>query len=686
MVLAETPSSIPTSTNVQPYRLNDVVVIGESVRAPVGGGSATELSGNLLTESGVTSPRDLTAILPNITVFDANGDRLPRFSVRGLRESNFGYTETAVSLYVDDVPYFDSFTRGVPLYNLESAEFLHGPQGTAFGASRPGGVLNLFTRLPGNEWTGIARGSAGNYDAVSFSAGVSGPFVKDHAFGGLDGLYAKRDGYFYNTVTGTHPDSRETLAGRAQVRWTPVERLDLTFSLGADRFDDGSLVARPLNQPGGFYDLHQDYDGYNRQSSHTYSCRAAWTGQTVRIVDVAAYRDWQQSLTGDFDFSPFPVLVGFDQPNFSQWSEEVRVESAVEDAKVKWSVGGFAAGRDVDRINGYTFGAAAPAPSLVGVTDSTISQSRDLDLALFGQVTWTAVENLDLTAGLRGEYDVRDMNRNHINPISPPFLFPWDQSHDFGSIQPKAAVAYHFSPTLEAWFTFSTGYQPGGFSVSQDNPTLAQFAAATSQHYELGISGHCLDGSFSATVSAFWIETHDYQVYRPISLTSFQVLNADDARTLGAEAEVRYRPLEGLQLRIAGALAHAEFRNFTAPDPLTGQAMSLDGKTINFVPTFTLDASATYRHKTGLFASIGATVLGEYWFDELNTQKQSPYALLYARAGWASKNFEVAFVGRNMLEQHYYANALDFGPASLYRFVVTPGDPATFGVEVSARF
>ena len=232
--LADPPSASAGATNEQPYRLNSVVVIGQQVSAPVGGGSDTVLSGTMLTDRQVASPRELTAIVPNLVLFDADGDRLPRFSVRGLRENNFGYTETALTVYVDDVPYFDSFSRGVPLYDVASAEFLHGPQGTAFGASRPGGVLNLFTRLPGNEWSGVSRLDVGNYDAVAFSAGVGGPFVKDEAYLGLDGLFSKRDGYFHNTLLDTHPDSRETLAGRAQIRWTPTERLDLTFTVGAD--------------------------------------------------------------------------------------------------------------------------------------------------------------------------------------------------------------------------------------------------------------------------------------------------------------------------------------------------------------------------------------------------------------------------------------------------------------------
>ncbi len=235
-----------------------------------------------------------------------------------------------------------------------------------------------------------------------------------------------------------------------------------------------------------------------------------------------------------------------------------------------------------------------------------------------------------------------------------------------------------------SWIVDTRLYISAIDSMRSSRRVSARFSAATSQHYELGISGHCLDGTFSATVSAFWIETHDYQVYRAVSLTDFQVLSADQARTLGAEAEVRYRPVEGLELRLAGGYAQAEFRRFTAPDPATGLPLNLAGKTINFVPQFTLDATATYRHRTGLFASIGATAVGDYWFDESNTQKQSAYPLLHARAGWGNDRFEVAFVGRNMLGQHYYANALDLGPVQ--GFVVTPGDPPTYGVALSGRF
>jgi outer membrane receptor protein involved in Fe transport len=289
---------------------------------------------------------------------------------------------------------------------------------------------------------------------------------------------------------------------------------------------------------------------------------------------------------------------------------------------------------------------------------------------------------------VRGEHDQRELQRNITDPTVPPFTFSSEQDDSFPSFQPKLGVNYHWSDAVESWFVVSTGYQPGGFSVSQNDPLRAPFDAAKSIHLELGASGACWDDRFRASVSGFWIESEDYQVYRPVfPYPSYEVTNAERARTLGAELELRLRPIEQIDFRVAAGLVDAEFTDYIVPDPFTGGSIDLSGRTINFVPEFTLDASITYRHRTGIFGTVGGTVVGQYWYDELNTVEQPAYALLHARAGWSNDRFEVALYGRNILEEEYYANVLDLGaffPAG--QFVGTPGDPAVFGAEISARF
>ena len=63
--------------------------------------SVTLLSGDTITLGGIQEVRDIQTALPNFTVFDANNTRMPKFSVRGLRENSFGIGQSAVGMYVD---------------------------------------------------------------------------------------------------------------------------------------------------------------------------------------------------------------------------------------------------------------------------------------------------------------------------------------------------------------------------------------------------------------------------------------------------------------------------------------------------------------------------------------------------------------------------------------------------------
>ena len=102
--------------------------------------AVTVLSGEQVKPGGIQNTRELGTYLPNVTIFDANNDRSPKFSIRGLRENNFAAGDPAVGFYVDDVPYTDLNSRGLALFDVEQIEFLRGPQPGLFGASGPGGV------------------------------------------------------------------------------------------------------------------------------------------------------------------------------------------------------------------------------------------------------------------------------------------------------------------------------------------------------------------------------------------------------------------------------------------------------------------------------------------------------------------------------------------------------------------
>lgn len=243
--------------------LPPVVVTGQ---APDGIGQASTLSWTLFDGAraqpgGVREIRDLSSLTPNLRVYDGNNDRAPRFSLRGIRENNFGTGEPAVGLYIDGVPYTDLTSRGAPLFDLARAEFLRGPQSTIFGASGPAGLIVANSRVPDSTWRGRSAFSYGNYDALGGELALSGPIVKECSAFGLASVFNERDGYVRNSVDGERIDDHETLAGRLQLRWTPVPEWDISFHLAGLRFRDGFVPTFYSPVDDNLFHVSRDYEG-----------------------------------------------------------------------------------------------------------------------------------------------------------------------------------------------------------------------------------------------------------------------------------------------------------------------------------------------------------------------------------------------------------------------------------------
>ena len=224
--------------------------------------SVTLLSGETITLGGISEVRDIQTALPNFTVFDANNTRMPKFSVRGLRENSFGAGQSAIGMYVDGVPYSDMMSRGLSLYDVDHIEFLRGPQGTRFGAgAAPGGVVSIKTRQPGAEWGGNAGLSFGDHDSQEYRLNASGP-ISDTLGVSISGLYNDRDGFIKNVPTGSEIDSRETTAGRLQFVLKPSDPWTLRLSGSTERYDDGFMPTYNPLSDGGPHKVNRDFPGY----------------------------------------------------------------------------------------------------------------------------------------------------------------------------------------------------------------------------------------------------------------------------------------------------------------------------------------------------------------------------------------------------------------------------------------
>lgn len=687
---AEPAGGSPEASSYFP--LAPVVVTGQ---APDGLGQASTLSWTLLDGAEVRpgaarSVRDLPSLAPNLRVFDSNNDRSPRFSLRGIRENNFSTGEPAVGLYIDGVPYTDLTSRGVPLFDLGRVEFLRGPQATLLGAAGPAGTVVATSRQPGNEWRGEGAFGYGNYNAYDAQVTVSGPVIPDQLAFGVGGVFNDRDGFVRNLSSGDRIDDHETLAGRVQLSWTPTERLDFSLSLSALRFRDGFVPTYYPAVDANLFEVRRDVPGFVDTDENLQALKVGYDFGPVKLTSVTARRDWQQRLAQDFDFSPFPGRVGFNNPGVLQWSEELRLQSPDDADRLRWAAGFYYSDRATRNDSGSVELAAIPGLPPGPNTFRTLSRLEARTLAGFGQATYTLWEKLDVVAGLRATFDEREVDRtrrleNAFLPggISPLSSFAAEE--DYSAFQPRLGFAYRFTPDFEGYVNYAIGYQSGGFNTGNDRPEEARYNPARSHHFEVGAKSSWFDRRLVVDAAFFYIETDGYHVHRIGQFDPAQsyLVNADRATSLGAEVEVTARPWSTLDLYANIGCTDARYEDFV--DPVTGA--NLEDNRISFVPRFTAGAGAHLRLPLGLYLRGEVQAVGDYQLTELNDAQQGNYAILHARLGWSREHWEIAVFARNLLDEEYINNALDlrnaFQPDLL---VLQPGDPLTYGVVVTGRF
>ncbi|BBK40902.1 TonB-dependent receptor [Allostella vacuolata] len=591
-----------------------------------------------LEEARVTRVEDLEKVFPGLLIRTRGNRAYAGVTLRGVTSPDF--YNPAVQVYVDGVPQDASyFTQ--EMANVERVELLRGPQGTLYGRNAHGGVINIITRRPGNRLEGEIGGTLSTLRR-SADARIATPIIPGALFGEVSVRTAYEAGEVRDLSTDRNDfDDASARLARVKLRFAPTgSPLDITASAQHERLrSHEELYIRDAQLHSREFETATQSAGVDPmldRKVNTYSLSASYDFGPAKLTSVSSYQDRRMAR----------IVSGRNTPeNQDTVAQEVRLSF---DLGRSWSgvIGGFFQDSDFDR--------RVPGAS------PSVNRVDQRSYALFGEATWKITDTVDLTAGAR--WSREEAGIDFVRSGASPFAFKSEDSFD--DVSPKLALGWQVTPEHRVYALAQRGFKPGGFNhtVSNLGDSIA-YSSETSTNLETGWRGRLLDGRLEVGAAAYWINAQDKQIY--VGPLGQQVLrNVGDARSYGVEADIRYRPVDGLTIGLGATIGRSTFVD--ARDPQTGA--DYDGNRVPYAPDQTYQLSVRYVVPgVGLPGELSLRGAARYfsriYFEETNTLKQGGYAVFDLGIDLQlDSGFGITLFADNLTDRVYRTSSFSFGP------------------------
>lgn len=693
--------ALPLLFQDDPRPVAETVVTARKIEEPLAGLplSATVISGQRLEREGLETVRDAARQVPAMLLSEFSARRLSFPFVRGIGS---GIEDPAVITYVDDVPQLGFGGVNLPLFDLDRIEFLRGPQGWLYGKNALGGVIALHGAAPAATPEVSATALLGTYETVEARAVFSGPLGAAGTPGdpranvGL--LASARDGYTKNAVTGNRVDDREDLFGRSRVVFTPAEDSELELAFFGERARDGGFALNFLDGPDGLRErphrIRQDFEGLTHRDVLQPSAVWRTHGDDYDFTSITAWQRQDVLELSDFDFSAIDGVRRRSEDQQRYVYEELRVGTSPDAPwplspwrELDWQVGLAAWRTDGDRLAQNTFrpaGAGIVYP--IGGTgiDTTRGDFRDTGVGLFGRMTVTFEESLELTVGMRGDLERKEIDRSRTfsqGGVEVPLAAGTD-SDTFRELTPHVSLAWHADEDTVTWVSGSGGYKAGGFNLSAPGGN-GSYDPETSFSTEIGVRRTFPELDASAALSVFWIDWRDMQLAQFDALAGGYVDNAGESWSRGLELEGRVGLRAGVHAFGSLGWMKSEIEEFV-------DAFGADtaGNELPFAPRTTLalglDAEGELAADTRWTGRIAFQDVGRFYHDPGNLSRED-YELVDVAVGVVRGALALELWVRNLTDEAYVPVAFQPDPTDATLFVGENGPPRVVGFTLSYR-
>ena len=636
--------------------------------------SITVFSAQMIEDLEIDEISDFAQMTPGVNVqqgFTA-GDR-PLLAFRGI--GAFGGTAPAVIIMSDGIysPLGEPLRQG--LFDVERIEVVKGPQGSVYGRDTIGGVINVVTARPGNEYEFRAKASyesRSNEKSLAVAANV--PLIPEKLTARVSSEYLISDGFFDNAL-GLEHDTRDEYSGRLRLYATPSDVLSLDFRAGISKYENGGYNASffapdddTTIEDVGTLAAVDLADGFRKRDVFDLALRADIQLGFAELTSLTQYVDAENTMFQDADLSLAPglELTRLSEIIDRNWSQELRLVSPA-DQRFRWIAGVFYESGDFDYFD-VDEEIAIPLGQLTSNRNEVDSQRY----SVFGQIDYDLTDSLTISTALRYDDDTRDQT------ISLPSQST--QSIGFSRLTPKVSLIYSFSDNLTAYATYGEGFRSGGFDAS----TALPFDTEKLKSYEIGAKANLFSGRLATTIAGYRIDLTDQQLAALTTVPGSGALttttvNLGESQSYGLEFSAQANITDGLNVNFGIDVLDPEILASPMPEVI--------GNRTQLSTEYTLTLGGQYRHDISNSLSVVGRVdyyhQGNQYWNDANTLKQDPYGLLSARVAIEADAWTLALSGENLLDEEYNDQIFEFVPGLN---AVYPGLASRLRVTATMRF
>jgi len=203
--------------------------------------AVSAFSQDSLEKAKIDGGPNLVLAIPNVNFSKGNFTGY-NFQIRGVGAKLVaGSGDAGTGIHLNNAPLTANNLFEAEFFDVERVEVLRGPQGTLYGRNATGGVVNLITAKPVDDFEALIKGEVGNYNSRKLRGMINVPLGDMFAVR-FAGAMLTRDGYGENITTGNDVDDRDLWNTRISAAFRPSDTFEMTFLW--DHFEEDDSRSR----------------------------------------------------------------------------------------------------------------------------------------------------------------------------------------------------------------------------------------------------------------------------------------------------------------------------------------------------------------------------------------------------------------------------------------------------------